>query len=401
MNQINKTKIIVYAAVLLDVLSIWVFIPASEKLITWYNVTPFWITLWFSVYSLSTFLATPAIGQLSDKYGRKNLLLLCVFGTALSYLVLLFTHNYWIFILSRIINWVTGGNFAILQSIISDISSDDLDRKKNLWLMWGMFWLGFIIWPILGSIWLTLWWVSWVFWLGAILAIVDLIGVYILFDETHKDRHHLQENKIDLFWLKTLYKYITDANISIYLWSMLLLWIWFFIHQWVMAIQVKQTFWIWWENFGYVMAIFGVVSAVNMALIIPKFRIPRFSSKAIIYIAHIWSIAVMALMAWSISIYSSQIVWLTTSRYIYLVWLIFMVLANIYQAVYQSEIINHSDKDKVWEISWVTSSIQSLGMVFWPLFGWLLLDVHFNVYIWWLVFILASWLLVWKNRKRF
>jgi hypothetical protein len=150
-----------------------------------------------------------------------------------------------------------------------------------------------------------------------------------------------------------------------------------------------------------VMAIFGVVSAVNMALIIPKFRIPRFSSKAIIYIAHIWSIAVMALMAWSISIYSSQIVWLTASRYIYLVWLIFMVLANIYQAVYQSEIINHSDKDKVWEISWVTSSIQSLGMVFWPLFGWLLLDVNFNVYIWWLVFILASWLLVWTNRKRF
>ena len=62
------TKILVYFAVLLDVLSIGIFIPSTEKLIDYYNVTPALLGLGMSLYSLCTFLATPVLGQMSDKY---------------------------------------------------------------------------------------------------------------------------------------------------------------------------------------------------------------------------------------------------------------------------------------------------------------------------------------------
>lgn len=400
MNEATKIKFIVYAAVLLDVLSIWIFIPASEKLITWYSTTPFWITLWLSIYSLSSFISTPVLGQLSDKYGRKKLLLFCVFGTAISYLILLLTHSYWIYIVSRMVNGITGGNFAILQSIISDISKDETDRKKNFWLMGGLFWLWFIIWPILGSVWLSAGGLPWVFWIGAILSIIDLVLIYFMLDETNTLRHENKDNKIDYFGLKTLYSYLINPNIWVYLRSMMLLWIWFFIHQWVMAIQVKQTYGIWWESFGYVMALFGLVSMVNLAFLIPKFRIPRFTSKTIIYISHIWSIIIMWLMAFAISNNSINILWIS-SYHIYLVLIWLLVIFNIYQMVYQSEIISHSDKNKVWEISWVTTSIQNIWMIVWPLIWWVLLDTGINVYIWGLLLVAASGALVWINRSKF
>jgi len=57
----------------------------------------------------------------------------------LSYLVLLLTQNYWIFLISRIINGITGGNIAILQAILTDISPDTETKNKNYGLMGAFF----------------------------------------------------------------------------------------------------------------------------------------------------------------------------------------------------------------------------------------------------------------------
>jgi len=127
----KTTKALVYLAVLLDVISIGIYIPALEKLVDRYHVSPVMIGLSLSAYSLFAFFATPILGQLSDRYGRKRLLVYCIFGTALSYFMLLGHHSFILFIVSRVVNGVTGGNFSILQATIADISSDDLDRKKN------------------------------------------------------------------------------------------------------------------------------------------------------------------------------------------------------------------------------------------------------------------------------
>lgn len=135
MSKSSTVKILVYLAVLMDVISIGIYIPAIEKLVDRYQVSPSMIGLGLSVYSLCAFFATPILGQLSDRYGRKRLLVACIAGTALSYLMLLGHHSFLIFMISRVINGITGGNFSILQATMSDISHDDADRTKNFGMM--------------------------------------------------------------------------------------------------------------------------------------------------------------------------------------------------------------------------------------------------------------------------
>jgi MFS family permease len=114
-------------------------------MITYYQTSPFWITFGLSAYSLFAFLSAPVLGQLSDRYGRKPLLLLCVIGTAMSFVVLVLTQNIWLYLISRIINGITGGNISIIQSIMSDISKTSEERMKKFGLMGMLFGLAFII----------------------------------------------------------------------------------------------------------------------------------------------------------------------------------------------------------------------------------------------------------------
>lgn len=83
-----------------------VLIPAMSDLVPYYHVADFKISLGMAAYALCAFLAAPVLGQLSDKYGRKWILVACVVGTAISYFFL-FIHNFWMYILARVINGIT------------------------------------------------------------------------------------------------------------------------------------------------------------------------------------------------------------------------------------------------------------------------------------------------------
>lgn len=84
-----------------------------------------------SLYALCAFFSAPILGRMSDRYGRKNPLLFSVIGTCLSYVILMMTQSYWLYLFSRIINGVTGGNISIIQAILSDLSKTTEERNKN------------------------------------------------------------------------------------------------------------------------------------------------------------------------------------------------------------------------------------------------------------------------------
>ncbi len=128
----------------------------------------FQITLLASVYFGAQFLAAPWLGKLSDRFGRRPLLLLSQVGTVLSFVLFIFAQQMGLLIdgmglslpltggmimlfIARILDGITGGNITIAQAYISDISSDK-KRTENLGLLQGAFGAGFVFGPAIGGI---------------------------------------------------------------------------------------------------------------------------------------------------------------------------------------------------------------------------------------------------------
>ena len=109
-----------------------------------------WLT---GIYSLCVFLAAPLLGELSDRYGRKPVLAISLFGTAISYALFAFgirEHSIALLIAGRALDGITGGNIAVARAVIGDIS-DKKTRVRNYGLIGAMFGIGFVLGPYLGG----------------------------------------------------------------------------------------------------------------------------------------------------------------------------------------------------------------------------------------------------------
>ena len=148
-----------------------------------------------AVWGLMQFISSPILGELSDVYGRKKLLILCIgvlavaqfifgLGIELGALSLLFV--------SRIIGGIAGGNFAIAQASIADIT-EPKDRAKNFGLIGVAFGAGFILGPMLGGL-IAAWAgnAAVPFWVAGILGILNLVFISLFLPETNK---HINEQK--------------------------------------------------------------------------------------------------------------------------------------------------------------------------------------------------------------
>ncbi|RLU25566.1 hypothetical protein DMN91_001723 [Ooceraea biroi] len=103
-----------------------------------------------SMYSFLQFLGSPLIGALSDIYGRKPLMLLCLTGISLSYLLWAFSTNFGIFVLARLVGGINKGNISLSMAIISDVTSSKT-RGKAMALVGIAFSIGFVVGPMIGA----------------------------------------------------------------------------------------------------------------------------------------------------------------------------------------------------------------------------------------------------------
>jgi DHA1 family tetracycline resistance protein-like MFS transporter len=200
MKRIGNPAIgFIFITLLIDVTGFGIIIPVFPELISKLLHIPVneaskyggWLAF---AYALMQFLFAPVLGSLSDRYGRRPILLFSLFGFGLDYLIMAFAPTYaWLFV-GRLISGITGASFTTASAYIADLSNSE-NRAKNFGMIGAAFGLGFIIGPMLGG------WLGQIdtripFFTAAGLALLNwLYGYFILPESLPADRRRSFEWK--------------------------------------------------------------------------------------------------------------------------------------------------------------------------------------------------------------
>lgn len=152
MSAANKKTLLVISAIgVVNALGYGIIIPLQYAYVARFGLDPLWFGLLFAAFSLAQFIATPIIGRLSDRFGRKPLLLYSVLGTAVSFILFAMAKSIPLLFFARILDGISGGNISVAQAVISD-STEKQDRAKWFGILGASFGFGFVVGPAIGGI---------------------------------------------------------------------------------------------------------------------------------------------------------------------------------------------------------------------------------------------------------
>jgi MFS family permease len=140
----------IFVTILLDIIGAGLMMPVVPYIVRPYSADALTIGLLAVAYSVAQFFAAPVLGAVSDRHGRRPVLVISLFGAAIGYALFGIGGALWVFFVSRVIAGFTGGNLTAAQAYIADVSGAD-DRAKNFGLVGAAFGLGFILGPSLGG----------------------------------------------------------------------------------------------------------------------------------------------------------------------------------------------------------------------------------------------------------
>ena len=147
----RRALLTVFLTILLDLIGFGMILPFLTFYAQEFHATPLQIGLLFSSYSLTQLLCAPLLGRLSDRVGRRPVLLASIAGSAISYVIFALAPSYAVLLLARSLSGVAAANYAIAQAYMADVSSP-AERSKAMGLVGAAFGLGFVLGPALGGI---------------------------------------------------------------------------------------------------------------------------------------------------------------------------------------------------------------------------------------------------------
>jgi DHA1 family tetracycline resistance protein-like MFS transporter len=148
-EKLDLKKILpIFVIVLIDLLGLTVIVPLMPLYATSFGAHPFLIGVLGATYPAMQFIGAPFLGRLSDRFGRKPVLVISQVGTFAGFLVLGLADSLWLLFLARMVDGISGANISTAQAAITD-STNERTRTQGLGLLGAAFGLGFIIGPVI------------------------------------------------------------------------------------------------------------------------------------------------------------------------------------------------------------------------------------------------------------
>ncbi len=375
----NSRLLTIFLIVFVDLLGFSLILPQLAYYAESFGATQAITGLLVASYAAAQLIGAPLLGRLSDRLGRRPVLLLSVGGTILGFLLLGFAPALGkslapllgfasagpliiaILFFSRLLAGLTGGSITVAQAYISDVT-DEQNRAKGLGLLGAAFGLGFIIGPAAGGI-LSQWGYSVPAFTAAGVATLNFIAIYFLLPEslTAQRREEIDQRKRLPFTIKALIDVLRRPIVGPLLHVRFFYGLGFATFQGIFSLYT-QAIGLSAQTTGYILGYVGLISVIVQGVLIGRLT-KRFRENWLI-ITGLWVMA-MALLAWGF----------TTKLWVLLLVILPLALAGgVLNTVLQSAISKSVHRDEVGGILGIAGSLEALTRVIGPSAGGLLLQ---------------------------
>jgi len=176
----------ILVTVFLDMMGIAIVIPVLPGLIATFtadrDAQTYWYGAMLASYGLMQFVSAPLLGALSDRLGRRPVLLVSIFGLAFTFLLTAMSPFLWLMLLARLIGGGAGGSFSVASAYVADVTKPE-ERSRSFGVLGAAFGLGFIFGPMIGGT-LALANIRLPYFAAAILGLVNWLYGFVVLPES-------------------------------------------------------------------------------------------------------------------------------------------------------------------------------------------------------------------------
>ena len=350
----NRTLLIISLVALVNMLGYGIVIPILYGYSKRFGLTDFQNGLLFSIFSICQFIATPIIGRMSDKYGRRPLLLISITGTAISFFIMAFAPNALFLFIARAIDGITAGNIPVAFAVISDSSKPE-DRTQAFGMIGSALSFGFVFGPAISAF--TLGFGQAVpFILAGIITVIAVILTALYLPETNKHMGEVRKGK--LFDFKHLARTLFDQNVGptflitlIYYLAFACALIYGFQPFTLQILHISEA-----QN-AILFTLFGVVGVISQNLFVARFS-KKFGIRKAFSASMLLTTASFILM------------FLSRSLTLFVLGMIILALFNgAIQTLIPTILSREADAKSQGSIMGLSASYQSIGMIIGPILG--------------------------------
>jgi MFS transporter, DHA1 family, tetracycline resistance protein len=382
MKKINLNIWPLFLTVLIDFIGVGIILPLlapmledpSNGLIS-REIPEFYRHLIYGVmvaaYPFFQFIGAPILGTLSDQLGRKKVLLLSMSGTVLGYAITGFgvvTGNLYMIFFGRALDGITGGNFAIANSAIADIS-DKEDRPKNYGLLGVAFGIGFILGPIMGGLLSDssihpLFSIGTPFFIASTITLLNVVFIYFFFQETLQIFRKSKVNLLAGFSnIRRAFKHsqLEELFVVVFLFA-----IGFTLFTQVFTLYLIEIFNFSQREIGYFYGASGIGMIMVQGLLVP-FVSKIFKSITLVRVGLI-GLAITLII----------FLFIQVPIYLYLFTIFVAIFNGIARPNLTTIIANETTDDMHGEVQGIVQSITSVGMASAPIIGGMIFGLNPN-----------------------
>jgi DHA1 family tetracycline resistance protein-like MFS transporter len=320
-----------------------------------FGASPLVVGLLISTFSVFQFISAPIIGKLSDRYGRKPLLILSQFSTFLGFMILGFANSLFMIFLSRVVDGLLGSNMTLSNAYVTDITKGK-ERAKAFGYLGAIFGLGFFIGPAIGGF-LALISYALPSFLAAGMSLITIFLIFFFLEETIEVEKKVKLKASDFFPMKDFVQGVKAKELRAIFLEFFIYLVGFTVVTSSLALYVDAQLGLGPEQVGLLLMIIGGVRIIFQMTLLPKL-INRFDERPLIVIG-------MTLV--TVSMFSLYFVQSISMMYVCVA--LFSIGAGITRPMVVSVISKKSGEKSRGKVMGVADSLGSIARIISPLIG--------------------------------